>query len=82
MYIFPEGSQLNSYNETSWDHADYIRLPQKLLSQDRCKYPHDKLAIIQLRFLTIFLSLFFLNSFWDSAIPLTVQLILQQQSSI
>jgi len=48
MYKFPEESQLNSYNETSWDQVfDYIRLPQKLLSQDRCKYPHDKLVIIQ-----------------------------------
>jgi len=62
MYKFPEESQLNSYNETSGDQvSDYIRLPQKLLSQDRCKYPHDKLVILQLRFLTILLSLYFLD---------------------
>jgi len=37
VHVFPEDPHLNSYNETSWDIRDYIRLPQKLLSQDR--YP-------------------------------------------
>ncbi|KAL9984194.1 hypothetical protein ACROYT_G006465 [Oculina patagonica] len=36
MYKFPEESQLDLYNKTSWKQM-YIRLPQKLLSED--KYP-------------------------------------------
>ena len=47
VYIFPEESQINSYSEISWDQGSgYIRLPQKLLSQDRCKYRYESLLII------------------------------------
>ena len=63
VYIFPEKSQLNAYSEESWDQgSDYIRLPQKLLSQDRCKYSLENLLMIKVRLLTILLSMCFLNS--------------------
>lgn len=38
-YKFPDESQLDLYNNSFWDQvSDYIRLPQKLLSKDQCKY--------------------------------------------
>ena len=38
-YKFPEYSQLDLYNGTSRGQvSSYIRLPQKLLSKDQCKY--------------------------------------------
>lgn len=92
LYVFPEDSHLNS----SWDIRDYIRLPQKLLSQDRCKYSHEKLAIIQISFLNMFFQpQSSLNSFYNRcsdvitckrqcnrAMSQTVLLILQQQFSL
>ena len=38
-YKFPDESQLDLYNNRAWDQVSgYIRLPQKLLSKDKCKY--------------------------------------------
>lgn len=38
-YRFPELAKYDRFNDTITDHvSDYIQLPQKLMSRDKCEY--------------------------------------------